>query len=53
MDQFAINQVRAHSFDLLDDVTLPSQRHGHYQNDAGAADNDAEHRKDRPHFIGA
>ena len=50
--EFAVDQVRADAFDLGNDVALAGERDGDDQNDAGAADDDAEHGQHGAHFIG-
>ena len=53
VNQFGVNQIHANTFNLADDVAFSHQSHGHYQHDAGAADDHTKHRERRAHLVGA
>src|SRR3954469_141808 len=50
--ELGVGDVRTNAFDLGDDVTLTGERHGDYEHDAAAADNDAQHGQHGLHLVG-
>src|SRR5271170_6021027 len=50
--RFPEDQVGANALDLNDDVAFAGERYGDHQNDAGAADDYAEHRQHGAEFVG-
>lgn len=53
MHRIRIDKIRSDAFNLSEDELAARERNGYDQYDAGAANDDAQHRQESAKFIGA